>query len=817
MINESLTVIIPVFRMSMLRERNFWYVVQNMRLTGVNILIAEQRITGFSRVLAQKIDDLRADNIEYCGLDVDDHRIHKSKLINYAVDHVKTPYVWVNDADCIMDFPKVLKTLVLDCDFIRPYKAGVDLTEQETQQLIESGSDHVKITDKARRNVKVYGALSFIFKKDAFNNIGGMNEKYVGWGLEDFELRHRVLSKKYQIKVMKHLASHMWHPRPEYSMQNWNLPESMELSWIKRNVFNNRKIIHVVNLLDPAKIQDDDFRTRVNLALESIEQAHKERVMLLGCVDDTRINVKGWTTVQLNRTTKETHDDDRRLAYVKDMFDAALAVASPEDYILYTNLDCIVTNNIYDQIMSMKTDAMEFHRRDVAPSESLVNIFNQTGQVLKTGVDGFAIKVKHLKNILDSLPDFVIGEPHWDIGLSKILNDNLKTVKDVMCLYHVKHPRKWDLEKPTVVASENADHTVSVVDEQTAAQLKIHKRNTPLVIPEPAQDESFQPAKPVLRPTRDMSRVPFDQKQGVLKTTRKPAPPPVRLEDTPLPQFVYTNELCVMIVCCYEEYKTGKLGNLLLHCFNSNSSKNKKYDVFVCFDRVPDDEYGKILNYIKDRTRSCDNIENIILYNVDIPAEENVFTYNARVWKERIEQFPGTLRLGSSSGANLLFYGAIEYIFKQNTPKYENVLLVECDCQIINQSWYDKLHDECFDDFAIRGSRYRGEDENHTTRFYADHLNGVAIYKNCDKTNALLRQSKQEITQYVFDENINEVWLNFDVALHLASISLSLQNYMKETNMISNYSDPGSADLELGYILNRHPETVFLHKKYSEI
>ena len=89
MINDLLTVVVPVFRLSAIRERNFWYVIDHLSHANVQILVAEQKIPGISRVIQAKIEDLRYDNITYCSIDVDDNVIHKSKLINHAVDSVK--------------------------------------------------------------------------------------------------------------------------------------------------------------------------------------------------------------------------------------------------------------------------------------------------------------------------------------------------------------------------------------------------------------------------------------------------------------------------------------------------------------------------------------------------------------------------------------------------------------------------------------------------------------------------------------------------------------------------------------------------------
>ena len=793
MINDLITVVVPVFRMSALRERNFWYVMDHLLQSNISILVAEQKIPDISRVIEAKVEELNCDHVSYCSISVDDNTIHKSRLINHAVKQCKTPYVWVNDADCMMDFANVLETIVLDHDFIRPFRTGIDLYQQETQDMITSRASLFYVQEKNRRNVHIYGALSFIFKKSAYELIGGMNESYKGWGLEDFELRHRILTKKHKIKVMRQLACHMWHPRPKNNQYNWSLPASLEMNFVRRMLWNNRKVIHVVNLMNPTLIYDDDLRDRVSLALKSIQQANRHRVVLLGCTHDKTTSIDDWSIHGLKRTR-----GDRNLAYLKDLFDAALHISSPEDHILYTNLDCIVTDDIYQHVLKQPSPVVEYHRRDVTKSDNLTDIFSQSGTILKTGIDGFAIKAQTLKQVIDKIPDFVIGEPHWDITLSEILSTKCKKIyKNSSNLYHIRHARNWSLDEPSEEGSDNTNLACEVLGGAFTEKIQVHKKPLPILPdlePEPTPEPEPEPTpEPEPEPT--------------------PEPEPeVTVESLPeQPQYTYTTELCVMVICCYDEITTRKLQNMLAKFFSGVVSKNKKFDLFICVDNVRSKD--RVVDSVKKYTQYCKNLNDVTIINNDILDKNNTFTYNARQFRLERQQDPTCMELGSTSGANFLFYDSIEKIMAMDRPRYSNILLLEWDTQPTRELWFDPMFNICDRDFIIAGSKYKGVNQEHQDRFYRDHLNGVAIYKNNNIMKDILRDSKLQIKNYIESNETNETWLNFDVAMYMSARKLEKTNMLINTTEISNYSDPACSELTIEHVLNRHPDTVILHKK----
>ena len=204
-----------------------------------------------------------------------------------------------------------------------------------------------------------------------------------------------------------------------------------------------RRVIHVVNLILPRQLKNRNLAQRVELTLESIEEAQTKEVILLGCVSNN-IARKGWKTHKLTRTATSELKNPIDTAYLKDMLTAASSIAKEGDIIFYSNLDCPVHPRIYNNLLSNPSPITEFIRRDIAPVQDYEDIFSQPFTHYEIGVDGLAFTKEALEQALPLLPDFVIGEPHWDTAVSGILKQSHGVEQNTTDLYHLIHPQQWD-------------------------------------------------------------------------------------------------------------------------------------------------------------------------------------------------------------------------------------------------------------------------------------------------------------------------------------------------------------------------------------
>ncbi len=242
------------------------------------------------------------------------------------------------------------------------------------------------------------------------------------------------------------------------------------------------KIIHVVNLIDPAKIKDKSLKKRVELALESIEKAKDKNIVLLGCSSEG-ISRAGWKTHKLRRDAKTDLKGKRDFAFLNDMLNAANKIAKKGDIIFYSNLDCPIHPNTYKNLFNNNENITEFIRRDIPTVELYEDIFSQRFENYEIGVDGLAIKKDIFQKSKKLFPDFVIGEPHWDTAISGILHQAYDVYQNTEDLYHIKHDQQWDNNNLTFAGQHNKRLYRSAVDYGLMADELISiKKNCAIIV-----------------------------------------------------------------------------------------------------------------------------------------------------------------------------------------------------------------------------------------------------------------------------------------------------------------------------------------------
>ena len=250
---DIFTFLVPIFNLEGDRLENFKFVLSKLVETEANILVVEQvpdkRKKTIPKELCKKL------NVDYLPVKVDDTYIHKSKLINIGTDHIKTEFVWVNDSDCYIKFREVINLIDFRYNFIQPYKVGKYLEEQESIKIRNNEKvniDFSYIKDKGHHiftgtysYVGMFGALSFIYKKEDFYSIGKMNENYRGWGLEDNSLCRRMFEySKLRLNILNIYAIHLYHPRNIFAdkLRDYNGDTAKNIKVYEKE-FNNKYTI----------------------------------------------------------------------------------------------------------------------------------------------------------------------------------------------------------------------------------------------------------------------------------------------------------------------------------------------------------------------------------------------------------------------------------------------------------------------------------------------------------------------------------------------------------------------------------------------
>jgi hypothetical protein len=298
----------------------------------------------------------------------------------------------------------------------------------------------------------------------------------------------------------------------------------------------------------------------------------------------------------------------------------------------------------------------------------------------------------------------------------------------------------------------------------------------------------------------------------------------------------FTSTLAVALFTTKKEYDGGQVHSMMNNYIKQMPSNNFCFDWYIVFDQGDESDYKDLLNYSAHK-----NLQNIFIHSLEIPDKDNVYS---REYKEKIliKEFKemGMPKLGTTSGPNLLFFEGMSLLKKENI---KNILLLETDTRPLQDLWYDKLLDfSQNNNFLIAGSTYKGKLKIKSNVPWKDHLNGVAIYRNCEKMHDLITLARKHIEDYIHTSSvvikyspethicpgalkecgITKIMLsiNYDIAINQVSkkedyIKNNDPSLLKDTEIFTNISLPIDESTTEQEILNVHPNTVILHQKYS--
>ena len=274
---NDITIVVPTFKLENERFDNFKFIVKRVCDSRIPVIIVEQTINNLPTNVLKYIKYLDKSYISYFPVLIDDVHMHKSKIVNVASSFIKTKYLWLVDADCYLKYEQVLKQ-VDNQDVIKPFKYVVHLNKSETQELFKHGQVHIK--KETRSLVKQFGPLSFIIKKYLFEQIGGLNENFIGYGWEDLEFANRV-KKKFKVDQINLNGVHLYHKKANEHENNKyiykTLISSVENPSQEKNFINTNHLIS--NLTNKLNIEEiflreilRDPRNELNIVTKLILQ-----------------------------------------------------------------------------------------------------------------------------------------------------------------------------------------------------------------------------------------------------------------------------------------------------------------------------------------------------------------------------------------------------------------------------------------------------------------------------------------------------------------------------------------------------------------
>ena len=208
----------------------------------------------------------------------------------------------------------------------------------------------------------------------------------------------------------------------------------------------SNRVIHIIAPYEGSS--SSELFQRQELFLESIDHAQKDSTFLIAatCADWKR---NGWEIQRLQRDARSLGDSKPK-PFLMDLYDIALAHANPSDWLFYCNIDCAISEDLYQTLLKTKGTVVEYMRQDVeGEPKTLEELFTNDREVFLTGIDGLALRAQFYEELRPHLPDFVVGEPHWDTLYSVFLRSILPVHRATKQLFHPKHEQMWSVHTPS--------------------------------------------------------------------------------------------------------------------------------------------------------------------------------------------------------------------------------------------------------------------------------------------------------------------------------------------------------------------------------
>lgn len=153
-----------------------------------------------------------------CGASTD-NVWSKGAVVNRAIEGTAADRLVIADADCIIDPERLAQAVAMleDAPWVVPHSQIRRLTEESTTKFIAGHTP--KPLPLARAGYQsVPGGGIFTIRRDAFDHVRGFDERFLGWGGEDWafgQAMNRLVGRPEQLRGP---LWHLWHPRnqPKY-------------------------------------------------------------------------------------------------------------------------------------------------------------------------------------------------------------------------------------------------------------------------------------------------------------------------------------------------------------------------------------------------------------------------------------------------------------------------------------------------------------------------------------------------------------------------------------------------------------------------
>ena len=215
MSKSKIAIILPIYASNEYRIRNFEFVIRRLSINTPNshIYVIEQ--ANNLKLIDSEV--FKYKNITHIKVDLGEV-FNKSKLINYISHSITEKYMWLSDCDFYTNFSSVDTFLSnTHCDLVKPFTKILLLNKEQSDVCIKT--NFIRAHGNFPTNTQL-GKFSFAVKTELFNEVGGFNENFVGWGFQDMDIIKRIQEHHPTTYTIKQLAAHLYHPKAD--MNNYD-------------------------------------------------------------------------------------------------------------------------------------------------------------------------------------------------------------------------------------------------------------------------------------------------------------------------------------------------------------------------------------------------------------------------------------------------------------------------------------------------------------------------------------------------------------------------------------------------------------------
>lgn len=164
---------------------------------------------------------------------------NKCMAINTAARQASGDVLYILDSDTYVAAPYVYEAarLLADGGWTRPWHRKVKLSERQTLKILEQPTWDGTYDRKLRpdRINSYWAAPPLLITREMFDEAGGMDERYRGYGGEDNAFAMTLRRLGYGLcKRVPGEALHLWHPRRgDYGADRWDGQDEM---WVNSHL-----------------------------------------------------------------------------------------------------------------------------------------------------------------------------------------------------------------------------------------------------------------------------------------------------------------------------------------------------------------------------------------------------------------------------------------------------------------------------------------------------------------------------------------------------------------------------------------------------